>query len=43
MLEALRATRWVQKHAAEAIGMPIRTFTLKMKQYQISCEPKGSP
>jgi DNA-binding NtrC family response regulator len=33
MVEALAACGGVQKRAAELIGMPIRTFTMKYKQY----------
>jgi pSer/pThr/pTyr-binding forkhead associated (FHA) protein len=33
MREALAAAGGVQKKAAELIGMPLRTFTLKYKQY----------
>lgn len=33
MREALAAANGVQKRAAELIGMPLRTFTLKYKQY----------
>ena len=33
MVEALEASRGVQKHAAQLIGMPLRTFVLKVKQY----------
>jgi DNA-binding NtrC family response regulator len=33
MIEALAAANGVQKRAAELIGMPIRTFTMKYKQY----------
>jgi two-component system response regulator AtoC len=33
MREALAAAGGVQKRAAELIGMPLRTFTLKYKQY----------
>jgi two-component system response regulator AtoC len=36
MLEALEATGGVQKHAARLIGMPLRTFALKYKQYGLS-------
>jgi DNA-binding NtrC family response regulator len=36
MSEALRAAGGVQTHAASLIGMPIRTFTLKMKQYGLA-------
>jgi DNA-binding NtrC family response regulator len=35
MVEALEVCQGVQTHAAAAIGMPIRTFTSKMKQYGI--------
>jgi len=33
MREALSATGGVQKKAAELISMPLRTFTMKYKQY----------
>ncbi len=33
MVEALAASGGVQKHAAQLIGMPLRTFVLKVKQY----------
>ena len=33
MIEALEASGGVQKHAAQLIGMPLRTFVLKVKQY----------
>ena len=33
MVEALQASGGVQKHAAQLIGMPQRTFVLKAKQY----------
>jgi two-component system, NtrC family, response regulator AtoC len=33
MVEALAAAGGVQKRAAELIGMPVRTFTMKYKQY----------
>ena len=33
MREALVAAGGVQKKAAELIGMPLRTFTMKYKQY----------
>ena len=33
MVEALEASGGVQKHAAQLIGMPLRTFVLKVKQY----------
>ncbi|QSQ28390.1 sigma 54-interacting transcriptional regulator [Pyxidicoccus parkwayensis] len=36
MQEALEATGGVQKHAARLIGMPLRTFALKYKQYSLS-------
>jgi two-component system response regulator AtoC len=35
MIEALQATNQVQTRAAELIGMPLRTFVLKLKQYGI--------
>jgi len=31
--EALEASGWVQTRAAELIGMPLRTFQQKAKQY----------
>jgi len=36
MAEALAACDGVQTRAAELIGMPLRTFTTKMKQYGLS-------
>ena len=33
MVEALEASAGVQKHAAQLIGMPLRTFVLKARQY----------
>ena len=33
MVEALEASAGVQKRAAQLIGMPLRTFVLKVKQY----------
>jgi hypothetical protein len=33
MIEALDAAGGVQRRAAELIGMPLRTFVLKYKQY----------
>jgi len=33
MQEALEQTGWVQTRAAELIGMPLRTFQQKVKQY----------
>ncbi len=36
MVEALAAANGVQKKAAELIGMPVRTFTLKYKQYGLN-------
>jgi DNA-binding NtrC family response regulator len=38
MVEALEETGGVQTHAAELIGMPIRTFAFKLKQYGISAK-----
>jgi DNA-binding NtrC family response regulator len=35
MLEALRAADGVQRAAAELIGMPLRTFAVKYKQYNL--------
>jgi two-component system, NtrC family, response regulator AtoC len=35
IVEALEAHDGVKTHAAAAIGMPIRTFTFKLKQYKI--------
>jgi two-component system response regulator AtoC len=35
MIEALEATRGIQKHAAELIGMPSRTFAFKARQYRL--------
>ncbi|MFP2934400.1 helix-turn-helix domain-containing protein [Pyxidicoccus sp. 3LG] len=39
MVEALQASGGVQKKAAQLIGMPLRTFVLKVKQYGLN---KGS-
>jgi two-component system, NtrC family, response regulator AtoC len=36
MIEALDAAGGVQRHAAALIGMPVRTFTFKLKQYAIT-------
>jgi two-component system response regulator AtoC len=36
MMEALAASGGVQTRAAELISMPVRTFTAKVKQYQLS-------
>jgi two-component system response regulator AtoC len=36
MTEALAASEGVQVRAAELLGMPIRTFSYKLKQYGIS-------
>ena len=33
MIEALERAGGVQKHAAALIGMPLRTFSAKLKQY----------
>jgi two-component system, NtrC family, response regulator AtoC len=42
MQEALEAAGFVQRRAAELIGMPIRTFSFKLKQYGIATrESKG--
>jgi two-component system, NtrC family, response regulator AtoC len=35
MIEALRATGGVQRRAARLIGMPVRTFTCKLTQYDL--------
>jgi DNA-binding NtrC family response regulator len=35
MIEALQAADGVQKRAAELIGMPLRTFVTKLKQYRL--------
>ena len=35
MAEALAATGGVKTRAAQLIDMPIRTFTLKLKQYKL--------
>jgi hypothetical protein len=35
MVEALAAANGVKTKAAQLIDMPIRTFTLKLKQYRI--------
>jgi len=36
MVEALAATRGVQKRAAALISMPLRTFAMKVKQYGLA-------
>ncbi|WP_246357586.1 helix-turn-helix domain-containing protein [Pyxidicoccus fallax] len=36
MLEALETTGGVQTRAAQLIGMPLRTFVFKARQYQLS-------
>ena len=36
MVEALEATGGIRTHAADLIGMPRRTFTMKLKKYQIT-------
>jgi DNA-binding NtrC family response regulator len=41
MMEALEATGGVQTRAAQLIGMPLRTFGFKLKQYKLS--PRGNP
>ncbi|WP_104987322.1 sigma 54-interacting transcriptional regulator [Sorangium cellulosum] len=44
MCQALDAADGVQKRAAALLGMPVRTFTFKLKQYGISArEGKRSP
>jgi two-component system, NtrC family, response regulator AtoC len=43
MVEALAAAAGVQRRAAELIGMPLRTFVMKLKQYGISPRPKAEP
>jgi DNA-binding NtrC family response regulator len=43
MLEALEATGGVQTRAAQRIGMPLRTFAFKLKQYRIGTRGKGAP
>jgi len=43
MSEALQATGGVQTHAADLIRMPIRTFTIKMKQYGLAPRGKARP
>ncbi|WP_395811758.1 sigma 54-interacting transcriptional regulator [Archangium minus] len=39
MVEALEATGGVQTRAAQLIGMPLRTFSFKLRQYKLS--PRG--
>jgi DNA-binding NtrC family response regulator len=41
MVEALAAGGGVQRRAAELIGMPLRTFVMKVKQYGISPRAKA--
>jgi two-component system response regulator AtoC len=36
MAQALAASQGVQRRAAELIGMPLRTFVMKVKQYNLS-------
>jgi DNA-binding NtrC family response regulator len=43
MTEALEAAGGVQKRAAELIGMPIRTFGFKLKQYGLSTRDAKRP
>jgi DNA-binding NtrC family response regulator len=43
MTEALQASGGVQTRAAALIGMPIRTFTLKLKQYKIVSRDSKHP
>ena len=43
MVEALAAAGGVQRRAAELIGMPLRTFVMKVKQYGISPRAKAEP
>ncbi len=38
MREALEAAKGVQKHAAELIGMPRRTFVYKMREHQLGSD-----
>lgn len=42
MMEALAKAQGVQVRAAELLGMPIRTFSYKMKQYGISATGKST-
>jgi two-component system, NtrC family, response regulator AtoC len=39
MLAALEATGWNQTHAAQQIGMPLRTFQKKLKRYGLRRAP----
>jgi len=43
MSEALEATGGVQTRAARLLGMPIRTFSFKLRQYRLPVPGKGSP
>jgi two-component system, NtrC family, response regulator AtoC len=43
MLQALAASGYVQKRAAELIAMPLRTFRIKAKQYGISRARRVEP
>ena len=43
MLQALEATGGVQTRAAELIGMPVRTFAWKLKQYGLRARPRSAP
>src|SRR5690606_32479015 len=42
MAEALEATGGVQTRAAALIGMPLRTFVLKLKQYGLGTPRVGA-
>ena len=42
MEEALTSSSGVRKVAAELISMPLRTFTMKLKQYGLGNEREGS-
>jgi len=42
MSDALERTGWVQTRAAELIGMPLRTFREKAKQYGLK-RPGAAP
>jgi DNA-binding NtrC family response regulator len=42
MAQALTAAQGVQSRAAELIAMPVRTFSHKLKQYQLGSQKKAS-
>jgi transcriptional regulator with GAF, ATPase, and Fis domain len=42
MMEALTASAGIQVRAAELLGMPIRTFSYKLKQYGLAVPNRPS-